>query len=74
MILTIISTFRFSNRVFIDKAVALWSGKSDLDHIETVEEYLYLAGFPVEAINADSIVEGGGKDPLYVVVAKNIGE
>ena len=30
----------FSNRVFIDKAVAAWTGKSDLDHISTVGSYV----------------------------------
>jgi len=33
----------FSNRVFIDKAVSLWTGKADIDHIETVGSYIYCA-------------------------------
>lgn len=59
--------FRFSNRVFIDKAVALWTGKSDLDHLETIEYYLFLGGFEKEDILAESLVQEKGKDPLYVV-------
>jgi hypothetical protein len=29
----------FSNRVFIDKVVGIWSGKSDEEHCETVGDY-----------------------------------
>eukprot|EP01036_Dinobryon_divergens_P022963 gene22962-31269_t len=42
----------FSNRVFIDKAVSLWTGKSDLDHIETVGSYLVCASSSVKTANA----------------------
>jgi ubiquinone/menaquinone biosynthesis C-methylase UbiE len=33
----------FSNRIFISKAIAAWTGKSDLDHIERVGGYIRLA-------------------------------
>lgn len=42
----------FSNRVFIDKAVSLWTGKSDLDHIETVGSYLVCASSSFKTANA----------------------
>lgn len=62
----------FSNRVFIDKAVAVWTGKSDLDHMETVGSYLYLTKkFDEKSIRAldlsPSVNQG---DPLYAVIAE----
>lgn len=63
----------FSNRLFIDKAVAIWTGKSDIDHISTVGDYVHYSGGAYDAIRAVDITPSGnintGGDPLYVVVS-----
>lgn len=52
--------------MFIDKAVSLWSGKADIDHIDTVGSYIYCAsqngddgrsfrGFDLQSIKAVDI-------------------
>jgi ubiquinone/menaquinone biosynthesis C-methylase UbiE len=66
-----IISISFSNRVFIDKAVAVWTGKGDIEHIETVGKYLHLAGFPDDSIQAQDLIGSKHKgDPLYVVSAR----
>lgn len=44
-VLTIRNTlyFSFSNRMFFQKAVAIWTGSSDLEHLEIVGRYLHFA-------------------------------
>lgn len=60
----------FSNRVFITKAIAGWTGKGDEEHIDIVKDYLRAAGFDEDKIHCESLIEKGkGKDPLYVVTA-----
>ena len=68
----------FSNRLFFSKAVAVWTGKDDLEHVYTVGSYLhYGAGdslTPPQA--ADLTPRRKGKatgDPLYVVYASKVG-
>jgi hypothetical protein len=63
----------FSNRVFIDKAIANWTGKSDLDHIQTVGDYLHYSteksdGW-TEPYKAHNLSPSDKSDPLYAVVA-----
>jgi hypothetical protein len=62
--------------VFIDKAVAVWTGKPDIDHIETVGRYITLASsdgarFDVSTLLATDITPAAsarkGDDPLYTV-------
>lgn len=67
----------FSNRVFIDKVVGIWSGKSDDEHCEIVGDYFKASGaFSLPPTARDLILEnrrslkGKGKDPLYVVSAR----
>ena len=65
----------FSNRVFIDKVVGIWSGKSDEEHCEIVGDYFKASRafvLPPAAIDVIRVVKpkGKGKDPLYVVTAK----
>lgn len=67
----------FSNRVFFSKAVALWTGKDDLEHVYTVGAYLhYGGGAALSAPRAADLTpaasrrKGKGKgDPLFVVSA-----
>jgi len=63
----------FSNRLFIQKAVGLWTGADDIDHAYTVGAYLHFSGGGFEAIKARDLSERKGKlvlgDPLYVVTA-----
>ena len=62
--------FSFSNRVFFDKAVAGWTGKSDIEHIERVGAYIYLSKlFPTETFMAYDLSKSLTSDPLYAVVA-----
>lgn len=65
----------FSNRVFLTKAVAGWTGKSDEDHIDIVKELVALSGtfedLPVEVMTVVPArgPSGRGDDPLFVVTA-----
>ena len=62
----------FSNRVFIDKAIAGWTGKSDLDHIQTVGDYLHHSSpnwvEPFKAVDLLPAARSG--DPLYAIIAQ----
>mmetsp|Transcript_33083 Transcript_33083/g.54634 ORF Transcript_33083/g.54634 Transcript_33083/m.54634 type:complete len:297 (-) Transcript_33083:111-1001(-) len=61
----------FSNRLFIQKAVALWTGADDIDHAYTVGGYLHFSDGGFEDIAAEDLSTRKGKrivgDPLYVV-------
>jgi SAM-dependent methyltransferase len=70
----------FSNRLFLSKAVALWTGADDVDHAFTVASYLHFccegppSGAKFEKIRAADLSKRGrdGRirgDPLYVVTA-----
>lgn len=63
----------FSNRVFIEKAVSGWTGKSDIDHVETVGSYIHFSGgFDDESLRAiDLMGRDRTGDPLYVVKASS---
>lgn len=62
----------FSNRLFFDKAVAIWTGKSDIEHIETVGNYLHFSSDdwqePFLALDLSPSASKG--DPLFAVVAR----
>ena len=63
----------FSNRLFIQKAVGLWTGADDIDHAYTVGAYLHYSGGRFADIKAKDLSQRKGKlivgDPLYVVTA-----
>lgn len=64
----------FSNRLFIQKAVGLWTGADDVDHAYTVGAYLNYCGGGFDTIKAEDLSQRRkGKiitgDPLYVVTA-----
>mmetsp|Transcript_4171 Transcript_4171/g.11808 ORF Transcript_4171/g.11808 Transcript_4171/m.11808 type:complete len:309 (+) Transcript_4171:73-999(+) len=63
----------FSNRLFIQKAVGLWTGADDIDHAYTVGAYLHFSGGGFEDIKARDLSQRKGKlilgDPLYFVTA-----
>ena len=65
----------FSNRLFIQKAVALWTGADDIDHAYTVGGYLAFCDGGFENIQAQDLSTRQGRkkmivgDPLYVVTA-----
>jgi SAM-dependent methyltransferase len=65
----------FSNRLFIQKAVAVWTGKDDIDHAYTVGGYLALCDGGFENIRAQDLSTRRGRrkmivgDPVYVVSA-----
>ena len=64
----------FSNRIFIDKATAQWTGKPDIEHIEAAGDFIKLAGgfeLPPRAQDL-SPKAGRGADPLYVVSATTV--
>ena len=60
----------FSNRVFIDKAVAIWTGKSDIDHIELVGRYLLRseAAFEQSSARAYDLLPSSKSDKVFAVV------
>mmetsp|Transcript_5319 Transcript_5319/g.7526 ORF Transcript_5319/g.7526 Transcript_5319/m.7526 type:complete len:332 (+) Transcript_5319:87-1082(+) len=64
----------FSNRLFLSKAVAVWTGADDVDHAYTVGAYINESGgFENIAAKDLSTRKGRGRritgDPLYVVSA-----
>jgi len=66
----------FSNRLFLSKAVGLWTGGDDIDHAYYVASYLHFCGGGFGDIRArDLSSRKGGKDkrivgdPLFVVTA-----
>ena len=65
----------FSNRLFIQKAVAVWTGADDIDHAYTVGSYLAFCNGEFENIQARDLSTRQGRkkmivgDPLYVVIA-----
>ena len=66
----------FSNRLFLSKAVALWTGKDDVDHAFLVASYLQFGG-GMEDIRARdlSVRNKRGRivgDPLYVVTGRKV--
>ena len=61
-----------SNRLFFSKAIALWTGKDDEEHIYTVGSYIhYGAGRLMSEPAAVDLRPKRGKkeDPLYAVFA-----
>ena len=70
----------FSNRLFLSKAVGLWTGADDVDHAYIVGSYLHYSYANFENIQAKDLSTRKGKlgkgkdrpivgDPLYVVTA-----
>lgn len=65
----------FSNRLFLSKAVALWTGADDIDHAFTVGCYLRFCDGGYKNIQAKDLSTRKGRDqrisgdPLYVVTA-----
>jgi SAM-dependent methyltransferase len=61
----------FSNRLFLSKAVGLWTGADDIDHAFYVGCYLHFSGGNFVDISARDLSTRKGKqirgDPLYVV-------
>lgn len=65
----------FSDRVFGTKAVAVWMGGGDQDHVYTVGAYLHYAGGFAKPEVLDLTPKKGGRctgDPLYVVQATKL--
>eukprot|EP00980_Cylindrotheca_fusiformis_P011108 scaffold2553_cov138-Cylindrotheca_fusiformis.AAC.16 len=63
----------FSNRLFLSKAVGLWTGADDIDHAFFVGCYFYFSGGDFVDISARDLSTRKGKqitgDPLYAVTA-----
>eukprot|EP00578_Thalassiosira_sp_NH16_P032126 CAMPEP_0181079158 /NCGR_PEP_ID=MMETSP1071-20121207/1877_1 /TAXON_ID=35127 /ORGANISM="Thalassiosira sp., Strain NH16" /LENGTH=380 /DNA_ID=CAMNT_0023160535 /DNA_START=50 /DNA_END=1192 /DNA_ORIENTATION=+ len=67
----------FSNRLFLSKAVGLWTGSDDIDHAYTVGSYLRFCNGGFTNIRAEDLSTRKQKgkervivgDPLYVVTA-----
>lgn len=67
----------FSNRLFLTKAVGLWTGSDDIEHAYTVGNYLHYCGGDFTNIKAEDLSTRKQKgkervivgDPLYVVTA-----
>lgn len=67
--------FSFSDRVFATKAVAIWMGAGDADHVYFVASYVHFAdGFSPSAVVDLSPRRNGActGDPLYVVRATRV--
>lgn len=68
----------FSNRLFLSKAVGLWTGADDVDHAFYVGSYLHFSGGDFVDIAARDLSTRKGKqiigDPVYVVTASKKAE
>jgi len=61
----------FSNRCFPTKAVTVWLGSSDEDHVELVRAYFKAAG-GFAAVTAEDRSPSEDGDPLYAVWARTL--
>lgn len=59
----------FSNRCFPTKAVAVWLGTTDPQHVALVRAYFEAAGGWIDVTEEDRSADGDG-DPLYAVWAR----
>ena len=67
----------FSNRLFLSKAIGLWTGSDDIEHAYTVGSYLHFCNGGFTDIKAEDLSTRKQKgkervivgDPLYVVTA-----
>jgi SAM-dependent methyltransferase len=59
----------FSNRCFPTKAVAVWLGTGDRQHVQLVRAYFEAGGPWTDVTEEDRSPDGGG-DPLYAVWAR----
>jgi len=67
----------FSNRLFLSKAIVLWTGSDDIEHAYTVGSYLRFCNGGFTDIKAEDLSTRKQKgkekvivgDPLYVVTA-----
>jgi ubiquinone/menaquinone biosynthesis C-methylase UbiE len=59
----------FSNRCFPTKAVSVWLGTSDQQHLMLVRSYFEAAGGWRDVTDEDRSPDGNG-DPLYAVWAR----
>jgi len=69
----------FSNRLFLQKAVGLWTGADDVDHAYIVGSYIFFSngGFIPSSIKAKDLSLRNKKgmiigDPMYVVTAQKM--
>ena len=71
----------FSDRLFFSKAVALWTGKDDSEHVYTVGSYVHFgAGAALTAPQALDLTPAASRrrgekrrgDPLYVGYASRV--
>ena len=68
----------FSNRLFLTKAIGLWTGSDDVEHTYTVGSYLHYCDGGFTDIKAEDLSKRQQKgknevivgDPLYVVTAR----
>mmetsp|Transcript_3299 Transcript_3299/g.3837 ORF Transcript_3299/g.3837 Transcript_3299/m.3837 type:complete len:354 (+) Transcript_3299:91-1152(+) len=65
----------YSNRLFLQKAIGLWTGADDIDHTFTVGSYLYFCDGNFGNIQAKDLSSRNKKngriigDPVYVITA-----
>ena len=70
----------FSDRLFLDKAVGIWSGQDDFTHILTVCGYFAMSETETKKWNMSTLKpyvlsegKGGKKDPLFAVTCQTKG-
>eukprot|EP00898_Chlorokybus_atmophyticus_P006617 jgi/Chlat1/6957/Chrsp52S06643 len=67
-----LAAMSFSNRCFPTKAIAIWTGTSDLDHIWIVGSYYHYAGGFQKPQAKDITLRAGRGDPMYVVYGRKL--
>lgn len=67
-----LAVMSFSNRCFWTKAISIWTGTGDVDHVYIVGSYFYYAGGyePPQAL--DISPNPGRTDPMYVVFSRKL--
>ncbi|KAI5084693.1 hypothetical protein GOP47_0000862 [Adiantum capillus-veneris] len=67
-----IAIMSFSNRCFWTKAISIWTGTGDVDHVYIVGSYFHYAGGyePPQAL--DISPNPGRTDPMYVVFSRKL--
>jgi SAM-dependent methyltransferase len=67
----------FSDRLFAEKAVAIWTGSEDEEHVEYVCNVIHFSGGDfedkIEVIDLSPRKSGASSDPLYIVQVRRRG-
>lgn len=67
-----LAVMSFSNRCFWTKAISIWTGTGDVDHVYIVGSYFHYAGGYEPPKALDISPNPGRTDPMYVVFSRKL--